>query len=132
LAVANSRKEAGEVSSPWVSVFLSFVDISFPHFRYRLPGSNSANHSLCPGYWYDPVFVYYAFSQRFSEDPTLHPAFNADEPHSILQLYDQHIYPNCLDRAFNFLEYVYTLIGQLIRDMNSSVGIPYSDYAVLI
>ncbi|KAJ7862492.1 hypothetical protein B0H14DRAFT_3444675 [Mycena olivaceomarginata] len=65
-------------------------------------------------------------------DPTLHPAFNADDPHPILQLYDQRIYTNCLDRTFNHLEYVYTAIGQLIRDMNSVISIPYGDYAALI
>jgi hypothetical protein len=80
-----------------------------------------------------PTFVVrLRFSQTVLEDPTLHPAFNADDPHPILQLYDQRIYTNCLDRTFNHLEYVYTAIGQLIRDMNSVIGIPYGDYAVLI
>ncbi|KAJ7902583.1 hypothetical protein B0H14DRAFT_2555122 [Mycena olivaceomarginata] len=81
--------------------------------------------------YFHPLFSTF-FSQTVLEDPTLHPAFNTDDPYPILQLYYQCIYTNCLDRTFNHLEYVYTAIGQLIRDMNSVIGIPYGDYAVLI
>ncbi|KAK6996201.1 hypothetical protein R3P38DRAFT_3222814 [Favolaschia claudopus] len=51
-------------------------------------------------------------SNQCTEDPSVHPAWNMDEPHVTLQVYDQRLYPRCLDRTFNFLNFMYKLLGQ--------------------
>ncbi|KAJ7829622.1 hypothetical protein B0H13DRAFT_1916387 [Mycena leptocephala] len=38
----------------------------------------------------------------------------------------------CLDRTYNYLQFVYKPLGQVIRQLNCAVGVPYADYANLI
>ncbi|KAK7026938.1 hypothetical protein R3P38DRAFT_3268039 [Favolaschia claudopus] len=52
------------------------------------------------------------FSGVLQEDPSVHPAWNMDEPHVTLQVYDQRLHPRCLDRTFNFLNFMYKPLGQ--------------------
>ncbi|KAK7015245.1 hypothetical protein R3P38DRAFT_3570556 [Favolaschia claudopus] len=52
------------------------------------------------------------FSGVLQEDPSVHPAWNMDEPHVTLQVYDQRLYPRCLDRTFNFLNFMYKPLAQ--------------------
>ncbi|KAJ6598326.1 hypothetical protein DFH09DRAFT_1394478 [Mycena vulgaris] len=66
------------------------------------------------------------------EDPEAHPAWNTDDVHPLLRLYDQRIYPECLRRTNNYLQFLYKPTGQAIRELNSALGIPYADYATLI
>ncbi|KAJ7482328.1 hypothetical protein B0H11DRAFT_1915246 [Mycena galericulata] len=67
-----------------------------------------------------------------SERPAAHLAWNMDEPHPILRVYDNRIYPNCLQRTYNNLNFLYKPLGQAIRDLNSAMGIPYHDYVSLV
>ncbi|KAF7337114.1 hypothetical protein MVEN_02149000 [Mycena venus] len=71
-------------------------------------------------------------SGLLEEDPTCHPAWNPDDPPIVLQLYDNRIYTHCLERTNNSLDFLYRPLGQVIRDMNSVLGVPYADYATLI
>ncbi|KAJ7140275.1 hypothetical protein C8R43DRAFT_1018105 [Mycena crocata] len=67
-----------------------------------------------------------------AEEPSSHPAWNVEDPHPVLHIYDKRIYPHTLDRTNNFLQFVYRPIGQAIRQMNSALGIPYADFATLV
>ncbi|KAJ7720031.1 hypothetical protein B0H16DRAFT_1509383 [Mycena metata] len=71
-------------------------------------------------------------SGLLGEDPTSHPAWDPEDPPSILQIYDQRIYPDCTTRTFQHLDYLYKPLGQAIREMNLALGIPYADYCTLI
>ncbi|KAK7007255.1 hypothetical protein R3P38DRAFT_2554164 [Favolaschia claudopus] len=72
------------------------------------------------------------FSGVLQEDPSVHPAWNMDEPHATLQVYDQRLYPRCLDRTFNFLNFMYKPLGQVIRQLNGALSVPYKDFANLV
>ncbi|KAJ7778352.1 hypothetical protein B0H16DRAFT_1448971 [Mycena metata] len=71
-------------------------------------------------------------SNVLAEDPTAHPAWDMGNPHSVLQVYDSRIYPGCLDRTFYFLDFLYKPLGQIIRELNNVLGVPYADYANLV
>ncbi|KAJ7022644.1 hypothetical protein C8F04DRAFT_1137624, partial [Mycena alexandri] len=66
------------------------------------------------------------------DEPSAHPAWNQEEPHPLLHLYDQRIYAHCLRRTNNYLDHLYTSTGQVIRELNSVYGIPYADYTTLV
>ncbi|KAJ7730890.1 hypothetical protein DFH07DRAFT_781476 [Mycena maculata] len=71
-------------------------------------------------------------SGMLAEDPTIHPAWNMEEPHKILRVYDERIYPNCLKRTFNHCRFLYKPTGQVVKELNSTLGVPYCDYASMI
>ncbi|KAJ6485275.1 hypothetical protein DFH09DRAFT_1339797 [Mycena vulgaris] len=66
------------------------------------------------------------------DDPESHPAWDTNNVHRVLQVYDSRIYPQCLLRTNDFLQYLYKPVGQAIRELNCALGIPYHDYASLI
>ncbi|KAJ7432430.1 hypothetical protein B0H11DRAFT_2260711 [Mycena galericulata] len=67
-----------------------------------------------------------------AEDPSVHPAWDTDQPHPLLRVYDKRIYPHCLARTHHHLNFLYKPVGQAIRELNSPLGIPYHDYATMI
>lgn len=62
----------------------------------------------------------------------MHPAWNPDSPPTVLELYDDRIYPACRPCMNDNLDFLYLPLGQVLRDMNSVLGVPYSDYAVMV
>ncbi|KAJ6535543.1 hypothetical protein B0H19DRAFT_1271286 [Mycena capillaripes] len=68
----------------------------------------------------------------FAEDPSVHPAWDRDHPHPVLEVYDYRLYPSCRAKSFDYNQFVGQPTGQVIREMHSLLGIPYSDYATLI
>ncbi|KAG6894111.1 hypothetical protein C0992_007458 [Termitomyces sp. T32_za158] len=56
--------------------------------------------------------------------PLQHPASNLEDTHRILEPYDERIFPGCLNRAFEHAEYMHTDIGRVIRELNSTLGVP--------
>ncbi|KAJ6588084.1 hypothetical protein B0H19DRAFT_1247793 [Mycena capillaripes] len=66
------------------------------------------------------------------DDATSHPAWDMDNPHPVLHVYDKRIYPLCLSRTNNYLEFIGKPLGQAVRQLNSATGIPYGDYTSLI
>ncbi|KAJ7017333.1 hypothetical protein C8F04DRAFT_1147542 [Mycena alexandri] len=71
-------------------------------------------------------------SDILEEDPTSHPAWDMSNPHSVLHVYDSRIYPGCLNRTYYFLDFLYKPLGQVIRELNNVLGVPYADYANLV
>ncbi|KAJ7501345.1 hypothetical protein B0H11DRAFT_2373477 [Mycena galericulata] len=67
-----------------------------------------------------------------AEDPSSHLAWNTNNPHQLLRVYDKRIYPHCLSRTFDHLQFLYKPLGQAIRALNSPLGIPYADYASIV
>ncbi|KAJ7359924.1 hypothetical protein DFH08DRAFT_1039256 [Mycena albidolilacea] len=68
----------------------------------------------------------------FSNDPTCHLAWDPDQPPLPLQLYHKEIYTGCLEHTFRHLLFLYRSLGQVIRGMNSTLGVPFCDYASLV
>ncbi|KAJ7649006.1 hypothetical protein DFH06DRAFT_1421362 [Mycena polygramma] len=66
------------------------------------------------------------------DDPSSHPAWDAGNPHTVLHIYDQRLYPRCLERTYNHLQFVYKPLGQAVRQLNCALGLPYGDYATLV
>lgn len=66
-------------------------------------------------------------------DWTLHPAsdFKNGVP-SILSRYDISLNPLGLQRVYQNLRYFNTGIGHLIREMNSTIGIPYAAFRIIL
>ncbi|KAJ7840392.1 hypothetical protein B0H14DRAFT_2587471 [Mycena olivaceomarginata] len=62
---------------------------------------------------------------RFETNPSSHPAFPQPgaSTHPVLQPYDEHSYPGCLQRTFAELQFLDTCIGQALRALNSTFGI---------
>lgn len=67
-----------------------------------------------------------------AEDSTAHPAWDMENPHRLLHIFDKRIYPSCLVRTYDNLQLLYKPLGQIIRELNSSLGIPHSDYATMV
>ncbi|KAK7015710.1 hypothetical protein R3P38DRAFT_2543392, partial [Favolaschia claudopus] len=66
-------------------------------------------------------------------DPSIHPAWDMNNnPPSILHVYDRRIYSFTLDQTYAHVEFLYKKLGQLVREMNSVLGIPFRDHATLI
>ncbi|KAJ6478213.1 hypothetical protein C8R45DRAFT_933973 [Mycena sanguinolenta] len=66
------------------------------------------------------------------EDPAYHPAWDANNPSTILQVYDQRIYPQCLDRTNSYSDLAYSPIGRGIQDLSSVQGLTFDGYAALV
>ncbi|KAJ6451965.1 hypothetical protein C8R45DRAFT_1113304 [Mycena sanguinolenta] len=66
------------------------------------------------------------------EDPAYHPAWDANNPSTILQVYDQRIYPQCLDRTNSYSDLAYGPIGRGIQDLSSVQGLTFDGYAALV
>ncbi|KAJ7508000.1 hypothetical protein B0H11DRAFT_1902316 [Mycena galericulata] len=71
-------------------------------------------------------------SGLLAEEPFTHPAWDPEDPHPLLRIYDKRIYPHSLSRTHSHLGFLYKPIGQAIRELNSLLGIPYHDYASII
>jgi hypothetical protein len=56
--------------------------------------------------------------------PEMHPAWNEASTHRILQPYDARIYPGCTSRTFQNLTFMDTSVGRVIRELNSTMGVP--------
>ena len=67
----------------------------------------------------------------FTVDPTLHPAWNADLPPSILAIYDARIYPNHGNVTNTFIDFT-SPIGKAIRELNSTGGVPTKTHGDLV
>ncbi|KAJ7031076.1 hypothetical protein C8F04DRAFT_1186133 [Mycena alexandri] len=70
-------------------------------------------------------------SDILEEDPMTHLAWDMGNPHSVLQVYDSHIYPGCLSRTYYFLDFLYKPLSQVVRELNSVLGVLCADYANL-
>ncbi|KAF8192355.1 hypothetical protein K438DRAFT_1762353 [Mycena galopus ATCC 62051] len=68
-------------------------------------------------------------SGLLEQEPTSHPAWDTSNPHPVLRVYDKRIYTH---RTNCFLEFSDKLLGQIIRQLNSALGVPYGDYAKLV
>ncbi|KAK6991643.1 hypothetical protein R3P38DRAFT_3091844 [Favolaschia claudopus] len=66
------------------------------------------------------------------EDPAYHPAWDEHDPPSLLHVYDVRIYPNCLQKTYTHLDFLSRPLGKAIREINSPLGIPFSDHTTLV
>lgn len=66
------------------------------------------------------------------DHPEQHPAASLDVAHRLLEVYDSRIYPNCLSRTFSSQTYFDTAVGIIIRELNSPLGVPPGDFAILL
>lgn len=79
-----------------------------------------------------PLHVSYIVLMLATDDPTCHLAWDPDQPPLPLQLYHKEIYTGCLECTFRHLLFLYRSLGQVIRGMNSTLGVPFCDYASLV
>ncbi|KAG6901100.1 hypothetical protein C0995_000745, partial [Termitomyces sp. Mi166 len=61
-----------------------------------------------------------------STHPWSHPAASLETTHHILEPYDERIFPGCLARTFEHLQYVSSDIGTVVQELNSTLGVPLS------
>lgn len=61
-----------------------------------------------------------------------HPAHDANEVPSVLQPYDDRIYPGVMNRTWAHSQFFTSLIGLAIRDLNSIRGLPGLAYRTLL
>ncbi|KAJ6487339.1 hypothetical protein DFH09DRAFT_1105914 [Mycena vulgaris] len=66
------------------------------------------------------------------DDPESHPAWDTNNFHRVLQVYDSRIYPQCLLRTNDFLQYLYKPVGQAIRELNCALGIPFLSMDIML
>lgn len=57
-------------------------------------------------------------------NPDDHPAWDAIHTPLTLQPYDSRMYPSCTNRTFQNLGFLDTSLGRVIREFNSTLGIP--------
>ncbi|KAG6894170.1 hypothetical protein C0992_007246 [Termitomyces sp. T32_za158] len=55
-----------------------------------------------------------------------HPAADLTKTHRVLEPYDERIFPGCLARMFEHMQYLNTNVGRVIRELNSTLGVPLS------
>ncbi|KAJ6482818.1 hypothetical protein C8R47DRAFT_1073414 [Mycena vitilis] len=113
-----------------------------PHPRYSSPTTlsspvlptpiGSGTQIQCPDVHFMEHLFEISTAGVSEDDPSCHPAWNEDERHDVLQVYDSRIYPNCFQKTSQFLQFLYKPLGQVIRDLNSPLGVPFSDYTTLI
>jgi hypothetical protein len=65
------------------------------------------------------------------EKPSLHPAWDADESPRVLRPYDDRVYPGCTRRTYENLDFFDTILGRVIRELNSTFGVPKSTFIAL-
>jgi hypothetical protein len=53
-------------------------------------------------------------------------------PHPLLQVYDSRIYPDCFQLPFSNLPLFDTAIGIVVRELNSILGVPRSDFCCIL
>ncbi|KAJ7695871.1 hypothetical protein B0H16DRAFT_1750512 [Mycena metata] len=83
----------------------------------------------------DAALISRVFSERrsgvYSAYPDRHPASSQEGVHTILQVYDSRIYPDCVDRVLSNQRFIDTAIGIALRELNSTLGIPEADFKAL-
>ncbi|KAF8211176.1 hypothetical protein K438DRAFT_1928635 [Mycena galopus ATCC 62051] len=145
---ATSSQDASSQPLPSSISRLVVAALSCPHPRYTGPRRTTTTRPspVRPGPSQSPVKAYYNrriadarkdadlnimdyihnihASSLLAEDPTCHPAWDADAPPLILQVYDSRIYDNCRDATNNNLDFLYKPLGQVTRQLNSTLGVP--------
>ncbi|KAK6969302.1 hypothetical protein R3P38DRAFT_3146519 [Favolaschia claudopus] len=79
-----------------------------------------------------PMRVKLGVTFLVAEDPAYHPAWDEHDPPSLLHVYDVRIYPNCLQKTYTHLDFLSRPLGKAIREINSPLGIPFSDHTTLV
>ncbi|KAJ7169088.1 hypothetical protein C8R43DRAFT_945053 [Mycena crocata] len=102
--------------------------ISFSSYTYALISSFIPDLSLLDLCW-DGVQ-----SGQFSTHPSSHPAYPHAQAttHRVLRPYDEKFYPGCLNRTYSHLLFLDTIIGQAVRALNSTMGIPEETFIALV
>ncbi|RDB30935.1 hypothetical protein Hypma_004907 [Hypsizygus marmoreus] len=67
----------------------------------------------------------------YQANPLTHPAADLLETYHVLEPYNERVFPGCLNRTNENLNFLSTDIGQAIRELNSMLGIPRSTLDVL-
>ncbi|PPQ84980.1 hypothetical protein CVT25_010533, partial [Psilocybe cyanescens] len=68
----------------------------------------------------------------YQETPSSHPAWRMANPPHVLQPYSEAMYPGCSNRSFQNVDYLMTAMGQAIRELNSSLGIPRLTFDTIV
>ncbi|KAF8957974.1 hypothetical protein BDZ97DRAFT_1762515 [Flammula alnicola] len=68
----------------------------------------------------------------FKETPSLHPVWDLNHTPRVLQPYDEGMYPGCSNRINQNLDFFVTEVGQTIRELNSTLGIPRATLQALV
>ncbi|KAF8176642.1 hypothetical protein K438DRAFT_1939297 [Mycena galopus ATCC 62051] len=72
-------------------------------------------------------------SGLLQSDPSIHPAWESEDAvHLVLRTYDFRIYENLYRRRNDHLLFLNQPIGQVIRELNQVLGVPYSDFAAMV
>ncbi|KAJ7147890.1 hypothetical protein C8R43DRAFT_952908 [Mycena crocata] len=73
-------------------------------------------------------------SGQFSTHPSSHPAYPHAQAttHRVLRPYNEKFYPGCLNRTYSHLLFLDTIIGQAVRALNSTMGIPEETFIALV
>lgn len=61
-----------------------------------------------------------------------HPAANLDDTHYVLEPYDERLFPGCTERTFENVEYLFTSIGRVVQEFNSTLGVPSSAFNTMV
>lgn len=80
----------------------------------------------------DFLFSEHANFQRTVEDYRNHPCANQSRPHPLLYIYDPRIYPEVLSKTLAFVQFMNRPVGEITRQLNSTLGVPWQTYRALI
>ncbi|KAJ7506096.1 hypothetical protein B0H11DRAFT_1904007 [Mycena galericulata] len=98
-----------------------------PIFNRRLANARKTNDGLTMNTVYNDRRI-----GLYQNQPERHPASSVDIPHPLLEVYDSRVYPGCSDRAFSNQPFFDTAIGNVVRELNSPLGVPPGDFQILI